>query len=114
MTIVEMLENILPDLFESNRQHLFNLLAENGVCVLTDSQFARATDEGAVIVNRRRRYQAHIPADTVVLAVGLKPEVHLAKALEGEVSEVYSIGDCWESRKILDAIWSAFHTARTI
>ena len=114
VTIVEMLENILRDIFEANRQHLFKLLAESGVCVLTDAQLTRVTDDGVVIVNKRRRYQAHIQADTVVLAVGLKPEVHLAKALEGEVSEVHSIGDCRDPRKILDAIWSAFHTARAI
>jgi 2-enoate reductase len=112
VTVVEMMESILPDLFEANRQHLFKMLAENGVTVLTDAQVARVTDEGAVIVNKRRRYQAHLKADTVVLAVGLKPEVKLTRALEGAKAEVHSIGDCREPRKIIDAIWLAHQTAR--
>jgi len=114
VTIVEMLERIIPDVFEANRQYLFKALAENGVCVLTDANLGRITDEGAVVVNKRRRYQADLKADTVVLAVGLKPENDLAKTLEGKVAEVHSIGDCHEPRKIMDAVWHAFYTARTI
>jgi len=114
VTLVEMLDRIIPDVFEANRQYLFKMLAENGVCVLTDSSLGRVTDEGAVIVNKRRRYQAELKVDTVVLAVGLKPEEALAKALEGKAAKVYSIGDCHEPRKILDAVWDAFYTARTI
>jgi len=105
VTIVEMLERIAPDVFEANRQYLFKALAENGVCVLTDANLGRITDEGAVIFNKRRRYQAELKADTVVLAVGLKPEKGLARALEGKVAEIHCIGDCQEPRKIMDAVW---------
>jgi NADH dehydrogenase FAD-containing subunit len=111
---VEVLGRIIPDVFEANRQYLFKMLAENGVCVLTDASLGRVTEEGAVIVNKRRRYQADLKADTVVLAVGLKPEIDLAKALEGKMAEIHSIGDCHEPRKILDAVWDAFNTARVI
>lgn len=112
MTVVEMLESVLTDIFEANRQNLFKMLAENGVSVLTDAQLARITDDGAVIVNKRRRYQAHIKADTIVLAVGMKPEIRLAKALEGMGGEVHSVGDCRDPRKIIDAIWLAYDTAK--
>jgi len=81
VTIVEMLERMVWDVFESNRQYLFKMLAENSVCVLTESTLGRVTDEGAVIVNKRRRYEAELKADTVVLALGLKPEGDLFKAL---------------------------------
>jgi 2-enoate reductase len=114
VTIVEMLGRIIPDVFEANRQYLFKALAENGVCVLTDASLGRITDEGAVIVNKRRRYQADLKADTVVLAVGLKPEADLAKALDGNLAEIYSVGDCHEPRKILDAVWDAFYTVHAI
>ncbi|MFC2039515.1 FAD-dependent oxidoreductase, partial [Chloroflexota bacterium] len=114
VTVVEMLDTIIPDVFEANRQYLLKMLAENGVCVLTDSNLGRVTDEGAVIVNKRRRYQADLKADTVVLAVGLKPEESLARALEGKMSEIQCIGDCQEPRKIMDAVWGAYHVARVI
>ena len=114
VTIVEMLERILRDVFESNRQYLFKMLAENSVCVLTESSLGRVTDEGAVIINKRRRYEAELKADTVVLALGLKPEKDLFKALEGKVAEIHSIGDCQEPRRIMDAVWDAYNTARLI
>jgi len=35
-----------------------------------------------------------LPADTVILAVGMKPENKLAQELEGLVFKVYTLGDC--------------------
>lgn len=114
VTIVEMLEEIIPDVFEANKQHLLKLLAENYVSVLTNARLGRVTDEGAIVVNKRRRYEAELKADTVVLALGLKPERGLIEALQGKVPELHVIGDCEEPRKIMDAVWSAFYTTRLI
>jgi len=114
VTVVEMLEEIIPDVFEANKQHLLKLLAENGVVVLINTRLGRVTDEGAIVVNKRRRYEADLKADTVVLALGLKPERGLAQALEGKVPQLHVIGDCEEPRKIMDAVWSAFHTTRLL
>lgn len=114
VTVVEMLEEIIPDVFEANKQHLLKLLAENGVSVLTDASLGRVTDDGAIVVNKRRRYEAELKADTVVLSLGLKPERGLIEALEGKVPELHVIGDCEEPRKIMDAVWSAFYTTRLL
>ena len=114
VTIVEMLEEIIPDVFEANKQNLFKLLAENGVSVLTNTSLARVTDKGAAVVNQFRRYEAELPADTVVIAMGLKPERGLVKALEGKVKELHVIGDCESPARIMDAVWGAFMTMRTI
>lgn len=114
VTIVEMLEEIIPDVFEANRQYLFKMLAENGVNVLTNTNMVRVTDDGAVVINQYRRYEAKLPADTIVIATGLKPERSLVKALEGKVRELHAIGDCEEPGKIMDAVWGAFNTARTL
>lgn len=104
VTIVEILDRILSGIFEANRQYLFKLLAENYVSVLTNASLGRVTDEGAIVVNKRRRYEAELKADTVVLALGLKPERGLIEALEGKVPELHVIGDSEEPRKIMDAV----------
>lgn len=114
VTVVEMEENILRGVFEANRQQLFKMLAEGGVSVLTNSALVRITDNGAVVSNKRRRYEAELKADTVALALGLKPETGLVKALEGESREFHVIGDCKEAGKIIDAVWSAFNAVRLI
>lgn len=114
VTIVEMLEEIIPDVFEANRQYLFKMLAENGVNVLTNTNMVRVMDDGAVVINQFRRYEAKLLADTIVIATGLKPERDLMKALESEVRELHAIGDCEGPGKIMDAVWGAFNTTRTI
>ena len=114
VTIVEMMEDIIPDVFEANKEHLLKLIAENCVSVLKDTSLCRVTDEGAILVNKRRRYEAMLKADTVVLAVGLKPDNELYKALKGEVPELHAVGDCKKSLKIMDAVKSAFNTSRLI
>jgi 2-enoate reductase len=114
VTIVEMLEEIIPDVFEANKQYLFKMLAENGVSVLTNTNLVRVTDDGAVVINQFRRYEAKLMADTIVIALGLKPERGLVKALEGKVKELHAIGDCEGAGRIMDAIWGAFDTTRTI
>lgn len=45
-----------------------------------------------------------IPAETIVWAVGLKPNKSLLRELEGKVPKVYAVGDCVEALKIIDAI----------
>lgn len=114
VTIIEMLEDILPKVFEANKQCLFKMLAENGISVLTNTTLGRVTDEGAIVVNKHHRYEAELKADTVILALGLKPERDLVKALEGKTAELYSFGDCEEPGRIMDAVWAAFETMRSI
>ena len=114
VTIVEMLEEIIPDVFEANRQNLFKMLAENGVTVLTNTNLVRVTDDRAVVISRFRRYEAKLPADTIVIAMGLKPERGLVKAFEGKVKELHVIGDCEGPGRIMDAVWGAFLTVRLI
>jgi 2-enoate reductase len=114
VTIVEMLEEIIPDVFEANKQNLFKLLAENGVSVLTNTDLVRVTDKGASVINQFRRYEAELPADTIVMAMGLKPESGLVKALKGKVKELHAIGDCERPGRIMDAVWGAFMTMRSV
>ena len=114
VTIVEMLDEIIPDVFEANKQYLYKMLAENGVSVLTNTNLVRVTDDSAVVINQFRRYEAKLPADTIVIAMGLKPERGLVKALEGKVKELHTIGDCEGPGRIMDAVWGAFMTMRSI
>lgn len=114
VTLVEMQGEILPAVFEANKQYLHKMLAENGVRMLTNTALARITDTGAVLVNKHHRYEAEVAADTVVLAVGLKPEDGLLRDLEGRAAELYHVGDCREPGRIMDAVWGAFETLRTV
>jgi 2-enoate reductase len=114
VTIIEMLDDILPEGFDANKQQLFKMLVEFGVSVFTGMKLVSVKDKSAVVINQSRRYQAEIPADTIVIAIGLKPQLELMKALEGKVKELYSIGDCTKAGRVIDAIWGAFNVAREL
>ena len=47
-------------------------------------------------------------------ALGLKPEAALSEELRDRVPELYTIGDCVEPRRLINAIWEAYRTARLI
>ena len=56
----------------------------------------------------------HIPADTVVMAVGAQSENKLAQELKGLVPEVYKIGDCEKPRDAASATYDAARVAERI
>lgn len=116
VSIVEMLENIATDLPLPNRQQLLKMLIENRVDVLTNTMLVEVTDEGIIVVDKNGK-RTLIKADTVVLSLGLKPRregLELLEALAGKIPELYPIGDCVHPRKIINAVWDAFRTARLI
>ncbi|MFC1825365.1 FAD-dependent oxidoreductase [Thermodesulfobacteriota bacterium] len=113
VTVVEVLSRILRDTPTANRVHLTKLLANAGVKILTDTKALEITDEG-IIVSDKSDHRSTLDADTVVLAIGLKPNDNFLEALKGKVPEIYAIGDCAEPRQVFDAIWEGFRTARLI
>ena len=50
----------------------------------------------------------------IVIAVGARPNQTLLPALQGKVSEVYTVGDCVEPRRAYQAIHDGSRVAREI
>jgi len=113
VTIVEILDRILHDVFVINRMHLERLLKEAGVEVFTQSNVQRITSEG-VSISSNPDTEEVLKADTVVIATGYKPNTKLLDSVNGKVPEVYGIGDAVEPGKVIGAIWKAYRTARLI
>lgn len=113
VTIIEILDRILHDVFVINRMHLEKLLSEAGVEVLTESSVLKITDQG-VSVGDKYNNKSILKVDTVVIAAGYKSDRRLLDAVNSKVSEVYGIGDCVEPGKVIGAIWKAYRTARLI
>jgi 2-enoate reductase len=80
--------------------------------VLTGTKLLQITDEGALIETRDG--QRELKADTVVLAVGLRPQKTLMEGLEDKLDNVHAVGDCVEARNIMNAVWQGFNVARLI
>jgi len=91
------------------REPLVGRLEDKDVTMLTCVRYEEITADGLVIMNQDGQKQT-IPADTIVLAAGSKPNTELLRALEERVPDVYRIGDCLEPRSLLEALVEGFHT----
>jgi len=111
--IVEILEKVLRDVNHGNRDHLLQLLADAGVHIFTGRKLLEITETGINMADDSG-LKTSIRAETVVLAAGLEPRKSPFDSLRGKIPEVQTIGDALEARKVKQAIWEGYRTARII
>ena len=112
VTIVEMLPKIGSDYGATYRHVVLRRLRKTGIKMETNVMVEEITDGG--VKAKRDGIPKFFPGDTVVLAVGFKPNKELGEKLGGKVPAPYSIGDCVEPRRIREAIEEGFRLAREI
>jgi len=75
--------------------------------MLTNVKCRQINEKGVILTSKDGTEQT-IEADTVVLAVGAKPNIELFESLKEKVPEILLVGDCVEPRRIIDAISDGF------
>ena len=105
VTMVEMLPKIMKDCSASDQMVYPEMLKENGVQVMTSSRVVEINDQGVVVEGHGRKT---IPADHVLVAIGLAPCRSLAEELKAMGKQVTVVGDCSKVGKIYDAIHSGY------
>jgi 2-enoate reductase len=116
VTVVEKLDDLLigaRPIPWMNRVMLLDLLKFHKVEVMTDTSLFEVTDKGAVVIHKDSRRET-LPADTVIIAVGLESEQGIYRQIQGSLTNLYLIGDAREAKNIMNAIWDAYEVARTI
>ena len=68
----------------------------------------------SVVIEAADGTREELPADTVLIAVGDRPNRSLALALAGKVDEIYEVGDERESAGILEAVASGYAVGRAL
>jgi len=112
VSIVEMLPKIVLDTGLTWRLAYWRKIPLLGIQIFTETRLYEVRENGVNVVmklepehpERKGDELIFIPADTVVLAVGMKPDRSLIKDLEEKIPKVYTVGDCVEPLKIIDAI----------
>jgi len=112
VTILEMLDSIGKDVGITTMSSLRLSLRLHDVKVIRKAFAEKITESG--VVYRQDGEQKTAPADTVVIAMGSRPETGLFEMLEESVSEVYKVGDCVSVRTALEAIEEAARIGRKI
>ncbi|MGZ3590138.1 MAG: oxidoreductase [Thermodesulfobacteriota bacterium] len=116
VTIVEILSDLMIGgipVQHMNRLMLLDLLKFHRVEIFTNTSLLEITQNGVDLLDggsERRNF----PADTIVLAVGLKPDRELYQTLEGQTPNLYAIGDSRKAQNIMNSIWDAYEVARMI
>lgn len=103
--IVETSDQLMPEplILSWKILHLLDWFGRKGVKIFTGVRYEEITDKGLTITTRQEK-RLTIEADTIVLALPLRPNTELLKVVERKVPEVYMIGDCREPRLIAEAI----------
>ena len=115
VTVVEMAERV--DLFRTGAaSDLLSMSDEYGVERLLGWKLLEVKDDCIEAENVKTGEKKTIPADTVLMAVGLKPRRSVALSFAHLCPETsfFIIGDANQSGDIRDATFQAFEVARTI
>ncbi|MDD4860126.1 MAG: FAD-dependent oxidoreductase [Dehalococcoidales bacterium] len=102
VTVVEMLKRLAADMLPMVRRRRLDGLRAAKVNTLTSTTCAQI-NKGEVTVTTADGKSQSIPADSVVLAAGFRPNDSLLSELQGKVPEIYNIGDSAKVRHIMGA-----------
>lgn len=106
VSVIEESSRIGADVGIVHRWVWMRQLRQAGARLETGARVVEVTGEG-VRIDKGGATEL-IPADTVVVAGGLKPDTALAGAFSGKAPVVRVIGDCAEPGKLLEATTSGF------
>ncbi|CDB43164.1 putative uncharacterized protein [Firmicutes bacterium CAG:240] len=112
VAIVEMGKKFAPDINPGSRWSIIARTKQLGTKMLKETKVIEITKEGVVVENAEGRQT--LPADTVVIAAGAKPNNDMYEQLVGKVKNVDCIGDAVKVARIPDAVESAYKLAASI
>ncbi|MGI6218145.1 MAG: FAD-dependent oxidoreductase, partial [Coriobacteriales bacterium] len=115
VTLVDMIpeEDFYKDLTFFMKPMLDKDLAENNVTLRGNCKIKEFTAKGVVVENEKGKEEL-IEADTVVLALGVRPNSAKIAELSDVVPATYLVGDCKKSGVVGDSINQAYWLCRDL
>ena len=93
VTLVEMLPAIGEEMVMDVFDYLIEELPRLGVKILTSTKLEEITKDGVLVSGPDGKTRA-VPAETVVIATGARPNTKVQRELQGLAREIYLAGDC--------------------
>ena len=114
VTLIEMQPDILFTAQHclNNDQHLRKMVKDRGVNVVASANVTKITDKEVTYEKDGETYT--VECDTVLNAVGFRPNNQLEDLLEEEYEDVTVIGDAIAPRKIMTAVHEGYHAIRVM
>jgi 2,4-dienoyl-CoA reductase-like NADH-dependent reductase (Old Yellow Enzyme family)/thioredoxin reductase len=113
VTVVELLDEVARDMELVTRKLTMKRLAKLDVQIRTGTTVTRLADGWATLRTAAGAEQIG-PFDSVVVAVGTRPNQELIAPLSASGIESHVVGDALEPRQIMGAVKSAWHVARAL
>jgi 2,4-dienoyl-CoA reductase-like NADH-dependent reductase (Old Yellow Enzyme family)/thioredoxin reductase len=111
---VEMLDTFMNNITFDEKLVYEERFKNLKVSIHTGKRLESVEDKGITVVDRYG-IRTTIPADTVVLAAGFRPNRDLMDSLKNESNlQVFEVGDCVKPRKIFDAIHEGHLAAKLL
>jgi len=98
----------------TNRRGLLDSLQECRVSLLSGFKVEGLTGDGVKVIERDSGEERTLEAETIVLALGAKPERSLIEDMKKEEVKFYPIGDCRQPNNIRQAIYEGALIGRQI
>lgn len=117
VTIVEALPEILAGgdtVPLMDRMMINDMLTHYNVKIMTGHKITAVNADGAVVEPAAGGKAAKVAADSVVIAIGFRPQTSMANELTGSGMAVYEVGDGVHVANVMDAVWSAYEVARSL
>ncbi len=113
VTIVELLDDIARDMEMITRKLTLKRLGSLPVVIRTGATITRFAEARATIRTEQGSEEIG-PFDSVVVAVGTRPNHELYQPLSASGVEMHVVGDALEPGQIMGAVRSAWRVARTL
>ena len=114
VTVVELRDGIALDMEYKTRQMLMPKLAALGVVCLTETEVLEIGCNGNIKVKTPYLEKELSGFDTVVVALGYRPDAALCADLAAADIDFVRVGDCKKVGKIINGVWEAFQLAYRI
>lgn len=112
IAVVEMGKKFAPDINPGCRWSIVARTRQLGVKMLKETKVLEIKKDGVVVENADGKFK--LPADTVVVAVGAKPNNDLYEQLKDKLPEANIIGDAVEVARIPQAMDAGYLLAASI
>lgn len=110
VTIVEMQPELAPEANWMHREGMMQAFAKADLTVRTSMKVSRVTEAGVYAVNGAGE-EEFLPADTVVYAMGMRPNTRIVEELADVCLDTRAVGDCVRARKARQAMEEGFWAA---
>lgn len=112
VAVVEMGSKFAKDINPGSRWSIMYRTRQLGVKLLKETKVLRITRDHVIVENEEG--ESALPADTVVIAAGARPNNDLYEALKDKIAKIDCIGDAVSVGRINNAVESAYRLAMTI